>query len=484
MERFGVVADDGNNGRNGALVTTEEEEGSDGAGGSCKMQQSSEDYKQKRAKFHNEEEDPIINQLPDGIPVTILSKLPINEAARTTILSRKWRHLWKFFSGALEFDGSPVMKNIKKDINKALGRQLQMAMEIMFDAERKTYTNWINELFSSLKSPTLEGLRFWFHVATDYDVEKWLQYAIQKKVHKLELYFGHSFEYVLPLHLFKVENFDSLRVLRLKFVTLTSEMLEYLLCCCPSLETLSLNSSGVPNSMKISSSSGSSLKLKCLELVRCWELRNLEICAENLVSLKYCGPHLDTEFRSVPRLVEAEFGGSYVEFTRESFISQIKVLKLDITQNVPQVVYWLCQLPELKNLKHLELVTCMEDGITLSTCALLLKASPSLWRFTLKMLNINPIFRRASTFSKECEYSLKELELVGFCGATCEVELIMYMLENAVRLQKIIIDTRFPTKPKLKPIGEHSTSWDRESIQKRALELHKKIPSSVEVVCL
>ncbi|XP_020965778.1 F-box/LRR-repeat protein At3g58900-like [Arachis ipaensis] len=302
------------------------------------MQQSSEDYKQKRAKFHNKEEDPIINQLPDGIPVTILSKLAINEAARTSILSRKWRHLWKFFSGALEFDGSPVMKDMKKDINKASGRQLQMAMEIMFDAERKTYTNWINELLSSLKSPTLEGLRFWFHVATDYDVEKWLQYAIQKKVHKLELYFGHSFEYVLPLHLFKVENFDSLCVLRLKFVNLTSEMLEYLLCCCPSLETLSLNSSGVPNSMNISSSSGSSLKLKCLELVRCWELRNLEICAENLVSFKYCGPHLDTEFRSVPRLVEAEFGGSYVEFTRESFLSQIKVLKLDITQNVPQVI--------------------------------------------------------------------------------------------------------------------------------------------------
>ncbi|MED6126802.1 hypothetical protein PIB30_082025 [Stylosanthes scabra] len=447
------------------------------------QQSSSEEHKQKRAKFHNEEEDQIINQLPDGIPVTILSKLPINEAVRTCILSRKWRHLWRFFSGALEFDGSPVMKDMKKDIGKASGRQLQMAMEIMFDAERKTYTNWINELLSSLKSPTLAGLRFWFHVAADYDVEKWLQYAVQKKVQKLELYFGHSFEYVLPLHLFKVENFDSLCVLRLKFITLTNEMLEYLLCCCPSLETLSLISSGVPNSMKISSCSGSSsLKLKCLELVRCWELSKLEVCAENLVSFKYCGPHLDTEFRSVPRLVEAAFGGSYVEFIRESFLSQIKVLKLDITQNVAQVVYyWLSQLPELKNLKHLELVTCVEDGITLGICALLLKASPSLRRFTLKMLNINPIFRRENTLSKECEYSVKELELVGFCGATCEVELVMYMVENAVQLQKIIIDTRFPTKPKLRPI---TASWDRESIQKRALELHKRIPSSVEVVCL
>ena len=48
----------------------------------------SEDYKQKRAKVYNEKdnEEDLINQLPDGIPAAILSKLPINEAARTSIL--------------------------------------------------------------------------------------------------------------------------------------------------------------------------------------------------------------------------------------------------------------------------------------------------------------------------------------------------------------------------------------------------------------
>lgn len=55
----------------------------------------SRDYKQKRSKANNEEdyEGDLINKLPDGIPVAILSKLPINEAARTSILSRKWRNL-------------------------------------------------------------------------------------------------------------------------------------------------------------------------------------------------------------------------------------------------------------------------------------------------------------------------------------------------------------------------------------------------------
>lgn len=297
----------------------------------------SRDNQQKRAKSNNEEdyEGDLINKLPDGIPVAILSKLPINEAARTSILSRKWRYLWTFFCGTLEFDGSPIMKDMKKDIKKAAGRQLQTAMEIMYDAERQTYTTWINELLSSLKSSTLQGLKFWFHVGTGCDVDKWIHFAIQKKVQKLELYFGHTFEYVLPLHLFKLESFNSLHVLRLKSITVTKEMLEYLLCCSSLLETLSLVNSGVPKTMMVS---GSSLKLKYLELVRCWELIKLEIFAENLVSFKYYGSHLDTEFKSVSSLVVATFGGSFVEFTRESFLPQIKVLKLDITQNEPQVV--------------------------------------------------------------------------------------------------------------------------------------------------
>jgi len=298
----------------------------------------SRDYKQRRAKDNSEEsyEGDLINQLPEGIPVTILSKLPITDAARTSILSRKWRYLWTFFSGPLEFDGSPIMKDMKRDIKKAAeNRHLQMAMEIMYDAESQTYTSWIDELLSSLNGSTLQGLKFWFHVGPGCDTDKWVHFAIQKKVQKLELYFGNTFEYVLPLHLFKLESFNSLHVLRLKCITVTEEMLEYLLRCCPLLETLSLADSVVPKTMKVS---GQSLKLKSLELVRCWELLKFEIFAENLVSFKYYGSHLDTEFKCVPSLLEATFGESFVEFTRESFLPHLEVLTLDITQNMPEVV--------------------------------------------------------------------------------------------------------------------------------------------------
>ncbi|KAK2409357.1 F-box/FBD/LRR-repeat protein [Trifolium repens] len=451
------------------------------------LDETRRDGKQKRAKSNNEkdyEKEDLINQLPEGISIAILSKLPINEAARTSILSKKWKNLWTYFSGTLEFEGSLIMKDMKKDMKKITGRHLQMAMEIMYDAERQTYTWWINELLASLKCSSLQGLKFWFPMKSVTDIDKWIRFAVQKKVQKLELYFGHTIDYVIPLDLFKVKRFNSLRVLRMKSITVTEETLEYLLCNCQLLETLSLVDSEVPKTMKVSVS-GSSLKLKCLELVRCWELTKVEIFAEELVSFKYYGSHLETEFKSVPSLVEASFGGSFVEFVRQSFMFQIKVLKLDITQNSPDVIYWLSQLPKLKKLEHLELVACVDDGITLSACVMLLKASPSLWRFTIKMLNTNPTFRTERRITMECQYSLKELELVGFCGAACEVELVMHILENAVELHKITIDTRLPTKPKLRPLGEeHFKTWNHEENRKRAQRLKDKIPPRIEFVCL
>ncbi|KAL5081034.1 hypothetical protein RYX36_009455 [Vicia faba] len=86
-----------------------------------------------------------------------------------------------FFFGTLEFNGSPIMKDMKKDMKKITGRSLQMAMEIMYDAERQTYTNWINELLGLLKSSSLRGLKVWFPMKNVSDIDNWTQFAVCKK---------------------------------------------------------------------------------------------------------------------------------------------------------------------------------------------------------------------------------------------------------------------------------------------------------------
>ncbi|KAL5069270.1 hypothetical protein RYX36_020157 [Vicia faba] len=143
-------------------------------------------------------------------------------------------------------------EDMKKDMKKITGRSLQMAMEIMYGAERQTYTNWINELLASLKSSSLRGLKVWFPVKNVSDVDNWIQFAVCKKFRTLELYFGRAIDYVLPLELFKVERFNSLCVLCMKSISVTKEMLECLLCTCLLLETLSLVDSEVPKTMKVS----------------------------------------------------------------------------------------------------------------------------------------------------------------------------------------------------------------------------------------
>lgn len=51
-----------------------------------------------------------IDRLPDDILITILSLLTVEEAAATSILSRRWRYLWMHTTGCWSFDFSEEVK--------------------------------------------------------------------------------------------------------------------------------------------------------------------------------------------------------------------------------------------------------------------------------------------------------------------------------------------------------------------------------------
>ena len=73
-------------------------------------------------------------------------------------------------------------------------------------------------------------------------------------------------------------------------------------------------------------------------------------------------------------------------------------------------------------------------------------------------------------FIMEHRLGLKELRWAGFSGTACEVEFLMYLLENAVELEKIVIDPMLPVYQSLF-LGK---TWDHEEHIKRAKALERK----------
>ncbi|GAY65372.1 hypothetical protein CUMW_240580, partial [Citrus unshiu] len=231
-----------------------------------------------------------ISQLPYEILVDVLSCLSMKEAARTTILSSRWRYLWNSFTGCLNFEKPLTMAYLEAKAH--LGLEAEPLAR-----ERFMFMSWVNQVLGSHHGQLMEGLRICFDV--DYnnnDIDKWVQFAVEKKVQKLELDFSgvrydcyerSSGQYTFPSHLFRCSSFRSLTSLRLANVGVSGEVLEHLLSYC-TVEALSVKESLCLTSLKLF---GPSLKLKYLELKSCTH----EFAEEKESEGKYDGKRKEME---------------------------------------------------------------------------------------------------------------------------------------------------------------------------------------------
>ncbi|KAK6249449.1 hypothetical protein SCA6_003454 [Theobroma cacao] len=88
-----------------------------------------------------------ITSLPKEVMAEILSRLTLEEAVRTSILSSKWRLSSTHFRGFLDFDASAKVNVMSPSI---LGGEN--------DAERLDFRTWVNGILQSLRAPTIKGL--------------------------------------------------------------------------------------------------------------------------------------------------------------------------------------------------------------------------------------------------------------------------------------------------------------------------------------
>ncbi|CAL9013497.1 unnamed protein product [Prunus brigantina] len=189
-----------------------------------------------------------ISELPhDILGGTILSLLPLKEAAATSILSKRWRYEWCFTTN-LYFDSDDTLNDFR-----ALKREFK-------NKKSCRYVNWVDHVLKQHRGSSIEQFRVCFDLDRRFasSIDKWVQFAMKKRVRVFVLDFlllyGVMYEdsYAFPCTLLGLDEkekgsslmpfrcryggFEFLRVLHLEHVDVTREVVEYFMSNCPTLE--------------------------------------------------------------------------------------------------------------------------------------------------------------------------------------------------------------------------------------------------------
>lgn len=444
-----------------------------------------------------------MSALPDDILITILSRLTLKEAAGTSILSRRWQYLWTHVAG-LDFDANDTLDRIAADPK-------------LRSSERPKYINWVNRVLRQHRGPTVYGVRICFDLdkSSKSAIDNWVKLAIAKRVQRLELDLLENGEtlrqplrnYTFPYkHLSRSKGlslknvysnfalmqpsmstgFKCLEALSLKCVNVSEEALDWFLSSCPVLQYLSIHSSGDLKNVKVS---GLTLMLKYLEIVFCLGIETIEISNVNLVSFSYLGPGINLIISNVPMLDEISIGEGYSGLENNVFcqlsccLYQLEVLTLDIYR--PEENIKISAFPDLPNLKQLILKVGAWNDDSLLEFNSLIKACPNLNRFVLQLIWMAPSKRRRKLRqAAKCVHAyLRLVEIVGYYGRTSDAEVAMYFIENAVALQKIVIDPRNQILERSQ-VGVAQIRKEEFARRHARKQLESKKPPGVQLVIL
>ncbi|XVF06094.1 hypothetical protein REPUB_Repub06bG0018400 [Reevesia pubescens] len=279
-----------------------------------------------------------ISELSDDILIDILSFLTLKDAARTSVLSQRWRHLWKFSSGSFDFDATKTMWDLKLTSDSRLKLKLKK--------ERLRYVGWVNQVLNLHEGLTIDELRVRFDLDKRFEhyIDRWIDIALKKGVKNLELnlepYNRHlkdDSSYVFPQEYFSASSrFKFLISLDFSYLVITDAMIENFLTSCPLLERLHVTHSPHLINIKVY---GLSLRLKYFHLTYCHYVKSIEVFAPNLVTFdcEWINNPIELNIRYAPQLRNV---GQTVEFDEDNitydfvpltnYLSQLVSLRLDI----------------------------------------------------------------------------------------------------------------------------------------------------------
>ncbi|XP_050238004.1 F-box/FBD/LRR-repeat protein At5g22660-like [Mercurialis annua] len=386
-----------------------------------------------------------MRELPDEILEKIISYLPLNEAAATSILSTRWRHLWKTVDYPIfDIDIQRLISINRR--NKSLGekRIFCLVSAILDQYQGST----IDEL--RIRFPHTSVVNFW---SSDdmTPVISWINTAFQKRVKNLELDLQVFVRKAIDIHSHLLPcNFISLVSLRLVALTyLSHSLIHYFLSNCPFLRELYMERiTSLPDLIICGP------KLKHFTLIDS-DVESLEISAPNLVSFEFSNDIEPTIcFKNTPSLKHVSLEGydSYVPLVSGNLDPILNLVShldsLALTQSDEPEISWrrpFLNFPTLGSLKQLQLSTCHYNAVALDTLILLLNASPELIKLSVIILEDefggSKSERNCFTMCSHHHHQrLEVVEIVGFGGSEREIEFAGCLADYAAAsIKKIIV---------------------------------------------
>ncbi|GMP58356.1 hypothetical protein CsSME_00022053 [Camellia sinensis var. sinensis] len=341
----------------------------------------------------------IISNLPQSVKETILVCLPIQEAVRTSVLSKKLRYIWTKLP-RLIFDDN-----------------------FCRESTRKTKTELIMTIYQEFALLIRKGDPYKFPSSL-FSCEQLRCLRLRSCVFKSP-----------P----EVKGFSRLLELVLYEVVVTADILSSLISNCPLLENLSLKSSGSLDSLEINAPN---LRFLCCEIHAC------SICLKNTARLETVFICLK-DFMNVDVITQAETSKLVTLFGSLPVIEFLQ-LEYDTVRymsagGVPK------RLPtSLNNLKTLKLFfVCFEEVNEISVILCLIRSSPNLEKITIVASStetadvMDPVLEllEMKDWSGVSLNQLQVVQLGGLYGTQSELKFIKLLLAILPVLETKFIQT-------------------------------------------
>ncbi|GMN51723.1 hypothetical protein TIFTF001_020868 [Ficus carica] len=410
-----------------------------------------------------------IRKLPDSLLLEIISLLSYKEATRTSILSKRWRHILPTSATIVlnERNGTIPTHFFAEFKRTRLTKTNQESHIDMLSLTLTKPQDFVNDITNCIAFSKEGNAKV---ILLDFSSPTWGENDV------VDDYVGFEAKFDLPFCVYGLKsletlklfscNFDasmlksfvSLKHLSLGWIELSASSVKDLVENCVSLESLSMKRCWNIGFIEIK---GQGLRLESLNIDKCNIVRGwINIEAPNIRLFKYSGEFCTFEFNSTQRIEEVvldfgiqselgEVGPLLFETFREFYAAKILTVCSFVLQAIVSREEPLGLKPRLA-VKHLILKTALHEN-ELYGVRFFLNSCPLLETLTIDINPAKRIFEeyeppfsepwtKALPLYKCLVKSLKVVEVKGFKGSQNQVSLLIYFITYGRVLKKLDIN--------------------------------------------